>query len=84
MATASIHLQRNRIVVTGYISPKGTSGWLPNYLKVFDGKSKRYDDDKKYSYVLDDGSIIFPRTCEVRHIVQRLNSQGYDIEGIFD
>lgn len=83
MAVASVHLMRNRIVVKGYVSEK-CPGWLPNHLRVFDSKTKRYDKDKTYSYQLPNGDIIFPRTTETRHIVQKLNSQGYEVEGIYD
>ena len=83
MPTATIHLERNRVVVKGYVTEKG-NGWLPNYLRVFDTMTKRYDKDKTYSYLMSDGTIIFPRTVNVKSISQRLYSQGYDIEGIYD
>lgn len=83
MAIASIHLERNRIVVKGYVTEK-CPGWLPNYLRVFDNKTKKYDKDKTYSYLLPNGNIIFPRTTDIRQIVQKLHSQGYDIDGIVD
>lgn len=83
MPEASIHLERNRIVVKGYVTPKG-KGWLPNHLRVYDTTTQRFDKDKTYSHLLPDGTIIFPRTTNVKSIANRLTSQGYTVEGIYN
>lgn len=84
MSTASIHIERNRIVVKGYVSDRKTPGWLPNLLRVYDNLTHKYDKEKTYSYLLSNGDIIFPRTTNVKVITQRLYSQGYELEGIYD
>lgn len=81
-----IHLQRNRIVILGYTLPKkGTKGWLPNVFCVFDTKTTRYIDDKRYSYQDPNSKeICVPRTADVGKIVSRINSSNLLLDGIFD
>jgi superfamily II DNA or RNA helicase len=82
-----IILQRTRILVTGYTSEKPSKSWLARSFMLWEHNARfggRYVPDKTYSHTLKDGTVIFPRTAQYKHIITRLQQEREDYEGVFD